>query len=246
MKFSLYMVTKSQIKFVKSLQQKKYRTQNGLFVAEGKKMVQDLLMSNCKVFKIFGEKEDLSEVSFEQADIVTRAELKQMSSLKNPASILGVFYMFKYEAVNINDWMVVLDGVSDPGNLGTIIRLCDWFGIKNIVCSPNTVDCYNPKVLQATMGSIARVHLSYTALLPFLKETELPVYGSFMGAASVYDQKLPKKGILVMGNEGQGISTPIEQVCTDRMAIPQFGTSGAESLNVATATAIFLSEIRRG
>jgi len=140
---------------------------------------------------------------------------------------------------------VALDAVRDPGNLGTIIRLCDWFGIKHLICSEDTVDCYNPKVLQATMGSIARVNMVYTDLEDFLKNTALPVYGAFMDGEVVYDKKLPPGGILVMGNEANGISSSVAKHTTERISIPQFGEATTESLNVATATAILLNEIRR-
>lgn len=239
------MVSKSQIKLIKSLQQKKYRLQHKLFVAEGKKMVQELLASDCKVFKIFVEEGDEQSFSSDQSVLATKADLKQMSSLKTPSNVVGVFYTPQPIEIDGNGWILMLDSVRDPGNLGTIVRLCDWFGIRHLVCSPNTVDCFNPKVLQATMGSIARVNVVYTDLLPFIKKTKLPVYGTFMDGASVYGTAMPKKGILVMGNEGQGISPTVKSVCSQRISIPQFGRSTTESLNVATATAIFLNEIRR-
>ena len=144
------------------------------------------------------------------------------------------------------DWTVVLDAVRDPGNLGTIIRLCDWFGVDELVCSSDTVDCYNPKVLQATMGSIARVSVTYTNIADYLSESERPIYGAYMDGASVYRTNLGENGILVMGNEANGISEEIGKLITERISIPQFGVSTTESLNVATATAILLNEIRRG
>lgn len=240
------MVSKSQIKLIKSLQQKKHRIQHRMFVAEGKKMVQELLTSKCKVFKVFVEEGEDFAFTSDDSVLATKRDLKQMSSLKTPSTVLGVFYMSQPTEVEGNDWILVLDSVRDPGNLGTIIRLCDWFGIQHLVCSPNTVDCHNPKVLQATMGSIARVNVVYTDIVSFLKDTKLPVYGTFMDGASVYDKAMPKKGVLVMGNEGQGISSIVESVCSEKISIPQFGRSTTESLNVATATGIFLNEIRRG
>ena len=135
--------------------------------------------------------------------------------------------------------------MQDPGNLGTIIRLCDWFGIGTLVCSPDTVDCYNPKVLQATMGSIARVNVVYTELKPFLKVTSLPVYGTFMTGDSIYETNFEKAGVLVLGNEAHGINTDLEDVTDFRVNIPQFGGQSAESLNVAMAAAIVLSEVCR-
>jgi len=257
------MLVKSQLKLIRSLQQKKYRNQHGLFFVEGKKTVEELLASNLKPYKVYCldfETFDVPEVILVQ---VTTAELKQISCLKNPPGILGVFYIPKEAAIDLSDWMVALDDVSDPGNLGTIIRLCDWFGIQHIICSKNTVDCYNPKVLQATMGSIARVHLHYIDLNHFLQDakvpvygafmdrasvynTNLPVYGAFMDRASVYNTNLPKKGILVMGNEANGISKEVSALISQEISIPQFGNTTTESLNVATATAILLNEVRRG
>ncbi|UII76754.1 RNA methyltransferase [Flagellimonas sp. HMM57] len=239
------MVTKNQIKLVASLQQKKYRSQHKLFVVEGAKTVTELLDAGFEPFKLFAE--DSQNIrNLESVEIVSKAILKQMSSLVNPNGILGVFYIPDGRQTDTDDWMVALDAVRDPGNLGTIIRLCDWFGIRQLICSLDTVDCYNPKVLQATMGSIARVDITYLDLPKFLNETMLPVYGTFMDGEAIYTKQLPPKGILVMGNEGNGISEEINAIIKERITIPQFGENTTESLNVATATAIFLNEIRRG
>lgn len=238
------MVVKSELKLIKSLQQKKCRIEHGLFVVEGKKAVEELLGFGIEVYGVYVSDTKL-DVVYDKTTTVSKKELQQMSSLKNPNGVLGVFYIKKSAPVSFDDWILVLDGIQDPGNLGTIIRLCDWFGIKNLVCSKHTVDCYNPKVLQATMGSIARVNLTYTDLDPFLAAASVPVYGSFMSETSIYTQQLPKKGILVMGNEGKGISEPVRDLCDRTLAIPQFGKETTESLNVGTAAAILLSEIRR-
>ena len=157
------MVTKNQIKLVVSLKQKKYRSQHGLFVVEGEKVVNELLLAGVKPFQVFVD-DPGSMGKFKEALLVSKKELKQMSSLTHPNGVLGVFYMIEPHSGAANDWVVALDAVRDPGNLGTIIRLCDWFGIKQLICSTDTVDCYNPKVLQATMGSIARVQISYVDL----------------------------------------------------------------------------------
>ncbi|MBT8204306.1 MAG: RNA methyltransferase, partial [Eudoraea sp.] len=159
--------------------------------------------------------------------------------------VLGVFEIPKPVEVEFSDWVLALDSIRDPGNLGTIIRLCDWFGIAHLLCSPDTVDAYNPKVLQATMGSIARVNLVYTDLSVILKSAPVPVYGAFMDGDSVYETKLPKNGILVLGNEARGISKDLSAVIGQKLGIPQYGQPTAESLNVATATGILLNEIRR-
>lgn len=239
------MVGKSQIKFIKSLQQKKFRNEHQLFVVEGKKTVQELIDSGMEAYKIYST--DLSFVENQKYPVVhiKAIDLKQISNLATPNGYLGVFKIPKAKKIAVEDWVLALDIINDPGNLGTIIRLCDWFGIKHIVCANNTVDCYNPKVLQATMGSIARVQLTYTDLVDFLKTTEMTIYGAFMDGTPVQKTNFSKKGILVMGNEANGISEAIAALITEKVSIHQFGENTAESLNVATATAILLHEIRR-
>lgn len=239
------MVVKSELKLIKSLQQKKYRNEHGLFVVEGKKTLEELLESSIEAYKLYASDSNALSSGSIQPIKISNQELRQISSLKNPNGFLGVFHIPKVVETVATDWILMLDGVQDPGNLGTIIRLCDWFGIPTLICSTDTVDCYNPKVLQATMGSIARVHVQYKSLEPFLEHTKLPVYGTFMDGANVHTAQLPKKGIMVMGNEGKGISEAIAKRCTHRLGIPQFGKATTESLNVASATAILLHEIRK-
>lgn len=239
------MVVKSRLKLINSLQQKKYRTQHGLFVVEGVKLVSELMHSDFEVENIYATAlDDLPK--HEKLVQVSNAELSRMSGLKNSNTVLGVFHIPKASTINFKDWVVALDDVRDPGNLGTIIRLCDWFNIPQLVCSLNTVDCYNPKVLQASMGSIARVNIVYADLHEVLVAGKLPIYGTFMGGEKVYTQKFPDTGVLLMGNEGKGISAQLEAITTNKISIPQFGKQTTESLNVATATGIFLNEIRRG
>lgn len=241
------MVGKSQIKFIKSLQQKKYRTAHKLFVVEGIKVVRELVKTKLEVYGIYTTDESLLSDIGVSGEIISETDLKRMSALKAPNKILAVFYQPKTVLANNDDWVVALDDVRDPGNLGTIIRMCDWFGIQNIICSEQTVDCYNPKTLQATMGSISRVNIVYDNLTEFLKRTELPIYGAFMDGITVYKENLSvKKGVLVMGNEANGVSPEVENYVSKKISIPQFGKQTAESLNVATATAILLNEIRRG
>ncbi|WP_422083841.1 TrmH family RNA methyltransferase [Ulvibacterium sp.] len=240
------MVVKNQIKLIKSLHQKKYRNLHGLFFVEGIKTVRELLDSGLEVYGIYTTDNSVLDVGQDFQVLISESELKKMSSLKNPNTLLGVFYKPKTQEVDFTDWILALDHVSDPGNLGTIIRLCDWFGIRHLVCSPDTVDCYNPKVLQATMGSIARVHVVYTNLLKFLRKSKKQIFCTSMDGQSAYGTNLRESGILVMGNETHGISPEVEAVCHKKIGIPQFGNPTAESLNVATATAIFLNEIRRG
>ena len=240
------MVVKSELKLIKNLQQKKYRNENGLFVMEGKKAVEELLESGFKVYKLFSTGQELQGSKGTAVETISMKDLKQISSLKNPNGVLGVFHKKTVSKIKMEAWTVVLDGVQDPGNLGTIIRLCDWFGIEDLICSNETVDCYNPKVVQATMGSIARVNIFYTDLTDFLNATKVTVYGTFMEGERIHKTSLPEKGILVMGNEGNGISETIRKLCDHEISIPQFGKKVTESLNVATATAIFLNEIKRG
>ena len=159
---------------------------------------------------------------------------------------MGVFKIPEQKLFRDKGLTVALDGINDPGNLGTIIRLCDWFGIEQLICSNGTVDCYNPKVVQASMGSLARVSVLYTDLKQFLGVSDLPVYAAFMNGESIYSTKLDKQAILVMGNEANGISKEISELVTQKISIPRFGDlQQTESLNVATATAILLNEFRR-
>lgn len=239
------MVVKSQIKLIKSLQQKKYRNRYNLFVAEGIKMVQELLNSDIEADQIFATDELLFKNSTPLAQLVSEDELKKMSGLANPNKALGVFKIPSPKKIDYNDWVLVLDDVRDPGNLGTIIRLCDWFGIQHLVCSLNTVDCYNPKTLQATMGSIARINIGYTDIVEFLKAVQIPVYGADIKGSSIYKTNFADTGVLVMGNEAHGISQEVETLLTGKISIPQYGEKTTESLNVAMATSILLNEIRR-
>lgn len=240
------MVSKNQIKLITSLQQKKYRKQEQLFFVEGVKGVQELLDSNFELHELFTTKSDFSTIDTRKVYIITEAELKKISALTTPNTCLAVFKIPKAVAYEQNGLILALDDVRDPGNLGTIIRLCDWFGIKTLFCSEESVDVYNPKVVQATMGSISRVNVVYGNLEQFILEAKLPVFGTFMDGATIYKEKLPTEGIIVMGNEANGISKPIENLVSKRIAIPRFGDLRAtESLNVATATAIILSEFKR-
>ena len=239
------MVVKSQIKFIKNLQQKKCRIEHSLFVVEGIKSVKELLNSHFKVYKIYATELDLVNSSIHEVELITESDLKRMSNLKTPNKVLSVFYIPKPVEIEYSEWILALDDIRDPGNLGTIIRLCDWFGIRQLVCSTNTVDCYNSKVLQATMGSVTRVQISYTNLVDFLKNSESQVYGAFMNGNKVYNETFNSAGIMVMGNEANGISSEVEALITKKVTIPQYGKTTTESLNVATATAILLNELRR-
>jgi TrmH family RNA methyltransferase len=240
------MVSKNQIKLITSLQQKKYRKQEQLFFAEGVKVVQELLNSNFELQDLFTTKQDFLTVPKNKVHAISEAELKKISALTTPNTCLAVFKIPKAKEMVEKGLIVALDDVRDPGNLGTIIRLCDWFGIETLFCSEESVDIYNPKVVQATMGSISRVNVVYGNLETFLSQTKLPIFGTFMDGKNIYQEELPKEGIIIMGNEANGISTSVEKLVSDRIAIPRFGNlQVTESLNVATATAIILSEFKR-
>ena len=235
------MVSKNQIKLITSLQQKKYRTSNKLFFAEGVKVIQELLDSNFELEHLYFE-----DVLPSKKSLILEPDLKKISALATANSCLAVFKIPLEKKVKESGLIVALDSIRDPGNLGTILRLCDWFGVKEIVCSKETVDLYNPKVVQATMGSIARVNMSYIDLNSFIAATNLPVFGTFMDGVNIYKTTLPQEGIVVMGNEANGISKELEKLIKNKLSIPRFGEiQKTESLNVATATAIILSEFRR-
>lgn len=240
------MVSKNQIKLISSLQQKKYRIANRLFIAEGIKVIQELLVSNFELEHLYTTQNDFETVVSAKKTVISETDLKKISALTTPNTCLAVFKIPSEKKIIENGLILALDSIRDPGNLGTILRLCDWFGIKQLVCTKETVDIYNPKVVQATMGSIARVNVNYIDLNDFVTRTKLPVFGTFMDGDNIYKTNLPKEGIIIMGNEANGISQDLEKIITNRLTIPRFGdVQKTESLNVATATAILLSEFRR-
>ena len=205
-----------------------------------------MLHSNFELQDLFTTKQDFLTVPKNKVHAITEAELKKISALTTPNTCLAVFKIPKAKEMVEKGLIVALDDVRDPGNLGTIIRLCDWFGIETLFCSEESVDIYNPKVVQATMGSISRVNVVYGNLEAFLLQTKLPVFGTFMDGKNIYQEKLPKEGIIIMGNEANGISSSVEKLVSERISIPRFGNlQVTESLNVATATAIILSEFKR-
>ncbi len=237
------MVSKNQIKLITSLNQKKFRDQHQLFIAEGKKVINELLEANYELHSLYVTTSDLFEVTEDKLTLISESDLKKISVLKTPNLALAIFKIPENKNEDTIGLTLVLDDIRDPGNLGTIIRLCDWFGIKQLICSNNTVDVYNPKVIQATMGSISRVEVVYCDLLTYLNDSKLPIFGTFMDGKSVYKEELPKEGIIIMGNEANGISPEVEALITHKIAVPRFGThQKTESLNVATATSIVLSE----
>jgi RNA methyltransferase, TrmH family len=237
------MVSKNQIKTISSLHQKKYRKINELFIAEGQKTISELIEAGFVLENLFVTE----QLRLHETEItISETDLKKISALKTPNNCLAVFKNKPTLKIIEKGLILVLDNLQDPGNLGTIIRLADWFGVAQIICSEETVDLYNPKVVQATMGSLARTEIIYTDILAFLKQTKMPIYGTFMDGENIYKNTLPTEAIIVMGNEGNGISKPIEALITQKIAIPRFGTiQKTESLNVSTATAIILSEFCR-
>ena len=247
------MLSKNQIKFIKSLAQKKHRDESVCFLAEGNKLVADLLPHfDCDL--LFCESSWLAtqgDINASQIEIANAGDIDKVSLLKNPQQVLAVFRQPQYE-LNIEELSeklsLVLDCIQDPGNLGTIIRIADWFGIENIICSSDTADLYNSKTVQATMGALARVKVHYTDLAVFLKEISfLPVYGTYLDGTDIYTKKLSNKGFIIMGNEGNGISPEIEQFINEKLYIPNYpdNRDTSESLNVAVATAITCAEFRR-
>lgn len=247
------MISKNKIKYIRSLELKKNRNKEGKFVAEGFKVVDDLLAlqpadqivatGEWLRGKHFGAETEVIEVTDE--------ELKKVSFLQHPQQVLAVFKQATSGdySINTSELSLALDGVQDPGNLGTIIRIADWFGITHIYCSQDTADVYNPKVVQATMGSIARVKVEYGDLLGLVESlpADVPVYGTLLDGDNIYQQKLENRGLIVMGNEGKGISPALAKKVNHKLLIPNFpeGRATADSLNVAIATAITCSEFRR-
>lgn len=246
-KYIISMVSKNQIKLISSLHQKKFRQSLNLFIAEGQKVIQELLDANFVLEHLYQTESLFSNIIGDKKTLIEFNDLKKISALTVPNNCLAVFQTPNPKPIIERGLLIALDDIRDPGNFGTILRLCDWFGIEQVLCSKATVDLYNPKVIQATMGSVARVNINYLNLKPFLENTKLPVFGTFMEGENIYKTDLPNDGIIVLGNEANGISSEIETMINRRLTIPRFGNlQKTESLNVATATAIVLSEFRRG
>lgn len=240
------MVTANQKKFVKALAQKKFRAEHNCFVVEGVKLIEELLQSDFEVVDIYATANWIENNPSVNAEQVSSKDLAIMSSFKTANEVLAVVKQQQHYTIDYSNHLTIaLDNLQDPGNLGTIIRTADWFGIKTIVCSADTVDVYNPKVIQATMGSLFRVNVLYVNLLEFFKENnELSVYGALLDGKNVYQKTLTKKGsVLLMGNESKGISDSLLPFITDKILIPKIGQ--AESLNVSTATAILCAEFSK-
>lgn len=248
-------LSKSKIKYIQSLKLKKNRDEHNVFVAEGDKIVSELLPAmQCELLVAtagFIESARDKGGSAEETIEVSKEELERVSFVKTPQQALAVFRkpVFGLERIAPERQLVLaLDGIQDPGNMGTIIRLADWYGIADIVCSADTVDAYNPKVVQATMGALARVRVHYIQLEEWLQQQQgIPVYGTFLEGKDIYDSRISENGIVVMGNEGSGIRSGVGRLVTSRLYIPNYpaGRITSESLNVGVATAIICSEFRR-
>ena len=239
-------ISKNQVKVITSLSQKKYRQKQKLFIAEGIKVVNELLNSSFEIDTLFAVDNFTTDISVDKIIRISEKDLQKISNLKTPNKVLGIFKIPDEIPLQKNGVTIALDAINDPGNLGTIIRLCDWFGVSQLVCSKDTVDCYNQKVVQASMGSLTRVSIIYTDLETYLHETHLPTFIADMDGENIYKTTLPKEAILIMGNEANGVSDEIKALIKNKISIPRFGeTQRTESLNVATATAILLSEFKR-
>ena len=252
------MIGKNTIKLIKSLALKKYRTKEKLFLVEGDKLVSEVINSQLIISQLlvtlqFSENYEIDLKNIENILEVDSATLKKASLLQNPQNSIAICRLPKKRELPPklnNSLSVFLDGIQDPGNLGTIIRICDWFGINSIFASPDTVDLYNPKVIQASMGSFNRIafyECSFNTIHKIAKESSTPIFGAFMDGANIYTETLPQNTLLVMGNEGKGIRKDVEELIDRRISIPNLSTnaSKAESLNVSVATAIICSEFKR-
>ena len=239
------MVSDRQIKIIKSLKHKKNRSKHNLFVAEGDKTIVELILSGYNINSLYSTN---SKIEGAKNSIVqlSKLELNKISNLSNPKNSLGVFEIPKPKNINYNKLIIGLDNISDPGNLGTIIRLCDWFGVEDLICSFDTVDCYNPKVVQASMGSISRINITYLDLQNSLESNSLKTYGTYMQGDSIYEIDEIQKGVILFGNEANGINPNLSKFIDRKLSIPRFGKlKKTESLNVANALSIVLSENAR-
>ena len=245
------MISKNRAKFIKSLQLKKFRKQEGLFVVEGGKSVLEVLQSNFTLIELYvtssfyAENEFILKLAPIPVEIVSERELEMASGLQSNNAALAVVQMpaYQFEEPVASEFALVLDDVRDPGNLGTIIRIADWYGIGKVYCSPETTDLFAGKVVQACMGSLTRVKVFYTALNTLLEGYEGPVYGALLNGKNIYDERFDQGGLIVMGNESNGISAGLLPLVSHPITIP--GHGGAESLNVAVATAIVCDNVRR-
>jgi len=238
------MLSKNQVKLIQKLHHKKYRNELNLFIVEGKKSINEFLQAGYTPQLLIATEAFTTSVPQHLITPVSKDELRKVSALQNPDEGLAVFQQPKHKGILQEGVIVALDNVQDPGNLGTIIRLCDWFGVETLLCNTQTVDCYNPKVVQATMGSLTRVAVHYLDLAAFLTTTALPVYTMDLEGENLYTATFPKDCILILGNEANGISSEVRALSNEVITIPRFSQhQRTESLNVAMAGAIILSEV---
>ena len=238
------MLSKNQVKLIQKLHQKKYRNELNLFIVEGKKSINEFLQAGYTPQLLIATEAFTTNVPQHLITPISKDELRKVSALQNPDEGLAVFEQPKHKGILQEGVIVALDNVQDPGNLGTIIRLCDWFGVETLLCNTQTVDCYNPKVVQATMGSLTRVAVHYLDLAAFLTTTALPVYTMDLEGENLYTATFPKDCILILGNEANGISSEVRALSNEVITIPRFSKhQRTESLNVAMAGAIILSEV---
>ena len=238
------MLSKNQVKLIQKLHQKKYRNELNLFIVEGKKSINEFLQAGYTPQLLIATEAFTTNVPQHLITPVSKDELRKVSTLQNPDEGLAVFEQPKQKGILQEGVIVALDNVQDPGNLGTIIRLCDWFGVETLLCNTQTVDCYNPKVVQASMGSLTRVAVHYLDLAAFLTTTVLPVYTMDLEGENLYTATFPKDCILILGNEANGISSEVSALANVAITIPRFSQhQRTESLNVAMAGAIILSEV---
>lgn len=249
------MLSKTKVKYIRSLELKKFRNENNVFVAEGNKLVADMLPAfECEL--LIAKPSWMAtqgDIPAKELLVAEEDDIRKASFLKNPQDVLAIFKRPNWDITEITpekELVLALDGIQDPGNLGTIIRLADWFGISHIVCSKDTADVFSPKTVQATMGALAHVKIHYTDLETFLQAQSaqaIPLYGTFLGGENLYEKTLSGNGILIMGNEGNGIRPAIEAFVNEKLYIPNYpeGRDTSESLNVAIATAVVCTEFRR-
>ena len=238
------MLSKNQVKLIQKLHHKKYRNELNLFIVEGKKSINEFLQAGYTPQLLIATEAFTTSVPQHLITPVSKDELRKVSALQNPDEGLAVFEQPKHKGILQEGVIVALDNVQDPGNLGTIIRLCDWFGVETLLCNTQTVDCYNPKVVQASMGSLTRVAVHYLDLAAFLTTTALPVYTMDLEGENLYTATFPKNCILILGNEANGISSEVRALSNEVITIPRFSQhQRTESLNVAMAGAIILSEV---
>ena len=240
------MLSKNQVKLIQKLQQKKYRNELNLFIVEGKKSIVEFLQAGYRLELLIAIEVFATALNGQPITLVSKEELRKVSSLKNPDEGLAIFHQRQHKGILQEGVILALDNVQDPGNLGTLIRLCDWFGIETLICNSQTVDCYNPKVVQATMGSLTRVAVHYVDLAGFLATCALPLYAMDLDGENLYTTEFPEDCVLILGNEANGISPEIRALADGIITIPRFGKlQQTESLNVAMAGAIVVSQVRK-